>query len=133
MELHGGNETLIYDEQAFNMMRYYEFASDQFVALGIYHHFDGLFFNKFPLLRKAKLREVATFKTVWGSVEDKNRTSLIFPTNLKALDAYPYMEASVGVENILKVFRIEALWRLNYRFDRAVDNFGVKFTFQFTL
>lgn len=133
MELHGGNETLIYDEQAFNMMNYYEFASDQFVSLGVYHHFDGLFFNKVPLLRKAKLREVVTFKTVWGSVEDKNRTSLIFPNTLKSLDQKPYMEASAGVENILKVFRIDALWRLNYRFDRAIDNFGVKFTFQFML
>jgi len=133
MELHGGNETLIYDEYAFNMMRYYEFASDQFVSLGIYHHFDGLFFNKLPLLRKAKLREVVTLKGVWGSVEDKNKTSLIFPTTLKTLDRAPYLEATAGVENILKVFRIDALWRLNYRFTNPVNNFGVKFTFQFTL
>ena len=133
MELHGGNETLIYDEQAYNMMNYYEFASDQFVSLGLYHHFDGLFFNKMPLLRKAKLREVVTFKTVWGSVEQKNRTSLVFPSSLRSLDQMPYMEASAGVENILKVFRIDALWRLNYKFDRAIDNFGVKFTFQFML
>jgi hypothetical protein len=133
MELHGGNETLIYDEQAYNMMNYYEFASDQFVSLGLYHHFDGLFFNKMPLLRKAKLREVVTFKTVWGSVDQKNRTSLVFPSSLRSLDQLPYMEASAGVENILKVFRIDALWRLNYKFDRAIDNFGVKFTFQFML
>ncbi len=133
MELHGGNETLIYDELAYNMMNYYEFASDQFVSLGIYHHFDGLFFNKLPLLRKAKLREVVTFKSVWGSVDAKNRTSLIFPTTLKSLESFPYMEATAGIENIFKVFRVDALWRLNYRFDRPIDNFGIKFTFQFML
>jgi len=133
MELHGGNETLIYDEQAYNMMRYYEFASDQFVAVGIYHHFDGLFFNKFPLLRKAKLREVITIKGVYGSVEKKNENALIFPYTLKTLDKKPYVEASAGVENILKVFRIDALWRLTYRDTRAINNFGIKFTFQFTL
>lgn len=133
MELHGGNETLIYDELAYNMMNYYEFASDQFVSLGIYHHFDGLFFNKLPLLRKAKLREVVTFKSVWGSVDAKNRTSLIFPTTLKSLENYPYMEATAGIENIFKVFRVDALWRLNYRFERPIDNFGIKFTFQFML
>jgi len=133
MELHGGNETLIYDELAYNMMNYYEFASDQFVSLGIYHHFDGLFFNKIPLLRKAKLREVVTFKAVAGSVEDKNKTTLIFPASLKDLSQGPYMEASAGVENILKVFRVDALWRLTYRSPRAIDNFGVKFTFQFML
>lgn len=133
MELHGGNETLIYDEMAYNMMNYYEFASDRYVSLGIFHHFDGLFFNKIPLIRKLKLREVATFKTVWGGVSDKNRRALVFPDNLKTLERMPYMECSVGVENILKVFRIDALWRLNYRFERAIDNFGIKFTFQFLL
>jgi hypothetical protein len=115
------------------MMNYYEFASDRYVSLGIFHHFDGLFFNKIPLIRKLKLREVATFKTVWGGVSDKNRKALVFPDNLKTLESMPYMECSVGVENILKVFRIDALWRLNYRFERAIDNFGVKFTFQFLL
>lgn len=133
MELHGGNETLIYDELAYNMMNYYEFASDQFVAMAVNHHFEGLFFNKLPLLRKAKFREVVTFKTVWGSVDNKNKTTLIFPETLKSLEKMPYMEASAGVENILKVFRIDALWRLNYRFNRPIDNFGVKFTFSFML
>jgi hypothetical protein len=133
MELHGGNETLIYDEMAYNMMRYYEFASDQYVSLGVFHHFEGLFFNKIPAVRKLKLREVATFKAVWGSVEDKNKRAMVFPQNLKTLESMPYMECSVGVENILKVFRIDALWRINYRLPRAVDNFGVKFTFQFLL
>jgi hypothetical protein len=86
-----------------------------------------------PLLRKAKLREVATLKAVIGTVEDKNRNALLFPNSLKALDKGPYIEASVGVENILKVFRIDALWRLTYRREHVIDNFGVKFTFQFML
>ncbi|MBL7916896.1 MAG: hypothetical protein JNM96_00770 [Bacteroidia bacterium] len=133
MELHGGNETLIYDELAYNMMNYYEFASDQFASVGIYHHFDGLFFNKMPLLRKAKLREVVTMKAVIGSVEAKNKTSLIFPNTLRDLSNGPYVEATAGIENILKVFRIDALWRLTYRSPNAIENFGVKFTFQFML
>lgn len=133
MELHGGNETLIYDELAYNMMNYYEFASDQYVSMAVNHHFEGLFFNKIPLMRKAKFREVVTFKSVWGSVDAKNKTTLIFPETLKSLEKMPYMEASAGIENILKVFRIDALWRLNYRFNRPIDNFGVKFTFSFML
>ncbi len=133
MELHGGNETLIYDELAYNMMNYYEFASDQFASVGIYHHFDGLFFNKLPLLRKAKLREVVTMKAVIGSVEAKNKTSLIFPNTLRDLSNGPYVEATAGIENILRVFRVDALWRLTYRSPNALDNFGIKFTFQFML
>ncbi len=133
MELHGGNQTYIYDYMAFNMMHYYEFASDQFVSAALFHHFEGLFFNKIPLLRKLKWREVATVKSVWGSVNDKNRVPLLFPSTLSSLNKGPYAEASVGVENIFKVFRIDAFWRLNYQLPRAIDNFGFKFSFQLAL
>lgn len=133
MELHGGNQTYIYDYMAFNMMKYYEFASDQFVSLALFHHFEGLFLNKVPLLRKLKWREVVTLKTVWGTVNDKNRHVLIFPSSLSALDKGPYAEASAGIENIFKVFRIDAFWRLNYQLPRAIDNFGLKFGFQLML
>jgi hypothetical protein len=133
MELHGGNETYLYDYLAFNMMNYYEFASDQFVSLGVFHHFEGLFLNKFPLLRKLKWREVATAKTVWGTVDPKNRRTLLFPSTLRALDRGPYVEASVGIENIAKVFRVDAFWRLTYRRETAAANFGIKFGFQLML
>ena len=133
MELHGGNQTYIYDYMAFNMMKYYEFTSDQFVSLALYHHFEGLFLNKVPLLRKLKWREVVTMKAVWGTVNEKNRQVLLFPKTLSALDKGPYAEASVGIENIFKVFRIDAFWRLNYQLPRAIDNFGFKFGFQLAL
>ena len=133
MELHGGNQTYIYDYMSFNMMKYYEFVSDQYVSLAVYHHFEGLFLNKIPLLRKLKWREVATYKTVWGTVNDKNRKTLLFPSTLSSLDKGPYAEASVGIENIFKVFRIDAFWRLNYQREKAIDNFGFKFGFQLML
>lgn len=133
MELHGGNETYLYDFMAFNMMNYYEFVSDEFVSVSLFHHFEGLFLNKIPLLKKLKWREVATLKTVWGSVNSKNRQTLLFPATLSALDKGPYAEASAGIENIFKVFRIDAFWRLNYQLPRAIDNFGLKFGFQLML
>lgn len=133
MELHGGNETYLYDYMAFNMMKYYEFVSDQFVSAAIFHHFEGLFLNKVPLLRKLKWREVATVRAVWGTVDEKNRRTLIFPTSLSALDRGPYAEASLGVENIFKALRVDAFWRLTYRLPRAIDNFGFKIGVQLAL
>jgi hypothetical protein len=118
---------------AFNLMNNFEFVSDQFFSAALFHHFEGLFLNKMPLLRKLKWREVITAKAVWGSVNEKNRKSLLFPNSLSALDKGPYMEASAGIENIFKVFRIDAFWRLNYQFARAIDNFGLKFGFQLAL
>jgi len=130
MELHGGNETYVYDYMSFNMMKYYEFASDQYASVGLFHHFEGLLFNKVPLLKKLKWREVVTCKALWGSVNEKNRKTLIFPTTLNALGKEPYVEITAGIENIFKVFRIDALWRSTYLRPKAIDNFGVKFGFQ---
>lgn len=130
MELHGGNETYVYDYMSFNMMKYYEFASDQYATIGLFHHFEGLLFNKIPLIKKLKWREVVTAKALWGSVDSRNRRTLIFPTTLSALGNEPYVEVSAGIENIFKVFRIDALWRSTYLRPKAIDNFGVKFGFQ---
>jgi hypothetical protein len=133
LELHGGNETYVYDYYAYNMMRYYEFGSDQYVAAGIFHHFEGLLFNKIPLLKKLKWREVISAKAVWGSVEPNNKNTLIFPSTLKSLEREPYVEATAGIENVFKVFRVDALWRLTYPRANPIENFGIKFSFQFAL
>lgn len=130
MELHGGNETYVYDYMSFNMMKYYEFASDQYASVGMFHHFEGLLFNKIPLIKKLKWREVVTCKALWGSVNEKNKRTLIFPTTLNALGNEPYVEVSAGIENIFKVFRIDALWRSTYLRPKAIENFGVKFGFR---
>jgi hypothetical protein len=62
-----------------------------------------------------------------------NRRTLVFPATLRALDSGPYVEASAGVENILKVFRVDAFWRLTYRRPTVPANFGLKFGFQLML
>jgi hypothetical protein len=115
------------------MMNYYEFVSDQFISAGVFHHFEGLFLNKLPLLRKLKWREVATAKAVWGTVNENNRRTLLFPSTLRALDSGPYLETSIGIENIAKVFRVDAFWRLSYQRETAAANFGLKFGFQLML
>lgn len=133
LELHGGNETYVYDYYAYNMMKYYEFGSDQYVSAAVFHHFEGLLFNKIPLIKKLKWREVISAKAVWGTVNDKNRNTLIFPATLHSLEKGPYVEATAGIENIFKVFRVDALWRLTYPRPNPIDNFGIKFSFQLAL
>lgn len=132
LELHGGNETYIYDIYAYNSMNYYEFVSDQFASVTIAHHFDGFFFNKLPLLQKLKWREVVGGKALIGSVNDKNREQLIFPPTLHALDHGPYMEVTAGIENIFKIFRIDGVWRLTYLDHPKALPFSIKGSLQFT-
>ncbi len=133
MELHGGNQTYLYDYMAFNMMNNYEFTSDQFLSAALFHHFEGLFLNKVPLLRKLKWREVITCKAVIGSVNTKNRNTLIFPSTLSDLSKGPYVEASAGIENIFKVFRVDFFYRATYQFSDPAKNIGIRFGFQLAL
>ena len=125
LELHGGNETDVYDPFAFNMMNYYEFASDEYFTAQASHHFDGLFLNKIPLIRKLKWREVITGKALFGRVHNDNKAILIFPQTLSELDSGggPYYEAGAGIENIFKIFRIDALWRLSYIDKQYIDKY----------
>ncbi|MFH1004238.1 MAG: DUF5686 family protein [Bacteroidota bacterium] len=123
LELHGGNETVIYDQYAFNMMNYYEFGSDRYLTLQMFHHFDGLFLNHIPLMRKLRWREVITGKAIIGTVNNKNKKEIKFPATLSSFDKGPYYEVSAGVENIFKIFRIDALWRLSYIDDKYVNNY----------
>ncbi|MEO1625711.1 MAG: DUF5686 family protein, partial [Bacteroidota bacterium] len=110
------NQTFSYQNRAYNMMNYLEFISDEYVSINIRHYFQGFFFNKIPLLRKLKLREVVTFKGLYGRLSNGNNPmmdpSLIqFPVDgdgrqlSYTLEERPYMEASVGLSNIFKILR----------------------------
>jgi len=113
LELHDGNETYAYDPYAFNMMNYYEFVSDEYLILWAEHHFQGFFFNRIPLLRWLKIREVVNAKVLIGNLNDRNRNVMDFPIGLSALSK-PYVEAGIGIENLLNLVRIDVMWRFSY-------------------
>jgi hypothetical protein len=132
LELHGGNETYIFDMYAYNSMNYYEFVSDEYASATISHHFDGFFLNRIPLMRKLKWREVVGAKALIGRVNDQNKSLLIFPEHLYALDRGPYFEATTGIENIFKIFRVDAVWRLSYLDNPKAVPFSIKASLQFS-
>lgn len=128
LKVHEGNETWIFTDLASNLLDYYEFVSDQYIIISYTHHFDGLLFNRIPLLRKLKWREVVHFNGFYGTLTDANKNFSEFPDNLRSLGNEPYMETGVAVENIFKVVRIDAIWRLTHLHDEGypkVNKFGI--------
>lgn len=145
LHVFSGNQTWILRQVGFNMMNYYEFTADRYVTLLLEHHLQGMIWNKLPLLRKLGFKEILTFRAGWGTLTDENRqinnispqATTGFPGQfIEAPDKMPYMEAGVGIANILKVLRIDGFWRLNYHGplqDRAthrnwgrLNNFGMR-------
>jgi hypothetical protein len=132
LALHKGNETYTYDYMGFNMMNYYEFVSDRYASIFAEHHFDGFFFNHVPLLRKLKLREVATGRFLWGSLGNSHQQLMQFPEGLGDVRK-GYYEAGVGIENILRLIRIDAIWRLSYLGHPDIQPFGLRMSLQIVL
>lgn len=113
--VHSGNETFYLDDAAFNTMNFFEFISDRYAQLFVEHHFEGLFFNRIPLFRRLKWREVVTAKAVVGDLDAERHAPvmLLLPGMYELADG-PFVEVSAGVENILKVLRVDGIWRLRY-------------------
>lgn len=137
LTIHNANQTYAYDLQSYNLMNFLEFVSDRSVSLMIDQHFMGFFFNKVPLLKKLKLRETFSFKLLYGSVGDDNNPSIHpslyqYPVESDgtpityALGKTPYIESSVGIENIFKFIRVDAVKRLNYLDHPGISTWGIR-------
>lgn len=129
LELHPGNQTFLLNDNTFNTMNYFEFVSDQYASVAVSQHFEGLLFNKIPLVRKLNWREVVSGKGLIGNLSSSNEKILQLPTHLYTL-SYPYYEVSAGIENIFQVFRVDALWRLSYLDHPDITKFGVRVKMQ---
>jgi hypothetical protein len=142
LTVHRANQTFAYQLNSYNMMNFLEFVSDRYASFTWVQHFMGLVFNRIPLLKKLKFREVASFKILYGGVRAENNPSLnpslfAYPaingvTSTFALDpAKPYMEASVGVENILNILRVDFVKRLSYLDNPGISPYGIRTRFRF--
>lgn len=126
LTIHSGNETLYLDDVSFNTMRFFEFISDRYVQFFAEHHFEGLFLNRIPLMRRLKWREVATFKGVAGDLDPKHFAEMNLLDNMYGLYNGPFMEASAGIENIFKVLRTDIIWRLRYNDHSGTRPFAIR-------
>ncbi|MFM7024290.1 MAG: DUF5686 family protein [Flavobacteriales bacterium] len=124
LNIHYGNNSYYFDKEAFNLMNPFEFVSDQYAQAMVTHHFNGAIFNKVPLFRKLEFRELIFARGVYGTLTNENETNTKLPAGMSALKD-PYLEVGFGVENIFKVLRIDALWRLTNLDNPDAPRFGI--------
>ncbi|WP_299759784.1 DUF5686 and carboxypeptidase-like regulatory domain-containing protein [uncultured Pontibacter sp.] len=139
LEVHTGNETPFYYDATYNLMDYFEFASDTYASLHFEQYFEGLLFNRLPLIKKLKWRVQGSANILYGSLSQKNLNLMpeVTPAgttqeSFKALGHTPYVEVGYGIENIFRFLRVDAFHRLTYR-DEGARKFGLKFSVQFKL
>jgi hypothetical protein len=135
------NRSYFYSFYSYNLMNVEEFVTDHDLGLNIDHYFNGFFFNKIPLLKKLRLREVITAKILFGGLRKENNPEynpdqMLFPTNngvtsTFTLNGNPYLEAGFGIYNIFSFLRIDFIERFTYLNNPGISHFGVLFSSNF--
>ncbi|MHA4808480.1 DUF5686 family protein [Flavitalea flava] len=139
--IHPTNQSYFYSDNAYNLMNSEEFVSDHYASLIIDHYFGGFFFNKIPLLKKLRLREVVAAKLLYGGLRNENNpkynpNQMVFPlvngaASTFPLDQGPYLEASAGVTNIFSFIRLDIVKRFTYLDHPDISKFGVRVSADF--
>lgn len=125
--------------ESYALLNPMEFALDQYASVDLSYFGNGILFNRIPLIKKLKMREVLTFKGFMGHLSKKNNPEhnkdlYRFPAdaNVSLMNANPYMEAGVGIDNIASILRIDYVWRLTYLDRPYIDHSGLRISLHFS-
>ena len=122
----------------YSLMKPLEFINDETLSWDVTYWGNGVLMNRLPLIKRLRLREVVSIRGMWGTLSDRNNPAksngiFMFPSDAlcQPMGHKPYMEAGVGIDNILTLLRVDYVWRLTYRDNAGSDRWGVRFQFHF--
>lgn len=93
----------------FMLINNHEFANDRYLSMMVSWDCGGVLLSRIPFLRMLGCHEMLGFRTLWGTVTNKNDYGISRMDGSK-----PYCECSVGICNILGLISVEYVHRLNY-------------------
>lgn len=140
------NQSYILEDYTFSLISNLEFLNDRYFTLMYQWDLNGKIFNRIPLLKKLKWREMVGLNLLWGTLTDKNNPAasnysdsdiFYFPGHFKSDGTYecntvvmdkktPYMELRLGIHNIFKLIHIEYVRRLTYLDDPKINKWGIR-------
>lgn len=126
--------------ESFSLIKPMEFIFDSYASWDLTYYANGLLFNNIPWVNKLNLREVITFRGIYGNLGENNSNpeqAGLFMFNpewnfYNKGDMLPYMELSVGIDNILSILRIDYVFRLTHRDAPGVEKGGVRVALHFS-
>lgn len=134
------NLSYITQRETFCLINNMEFLNDRFASLSVSYDMNGKLFNRVPLLKRLKWREMFRVRALWGALTDKNNPFVStnpdlfrFPMRNGEYTSFvmdpktPYIEGSVGIYNIFKLLHIEYVHRFTYRNNPHINQNGIRF------
>jgi hypothetical protein len=126
-----GNQGYVYNSKKYNLMNFYEFTTDRYVAGNM-----NLLFNWSPFslaFSKSKIKTTLGVKTIYGPLSDNNNPSLhadlfTFNNGVNAFGKDPYIETNIGLVNILQFLRVDYVYRVTQG-DRGALFVSTNFSF----
>lgn len=115
LKVHEGNQSYYLYKTTFNMLNFFEFISDRYVDAYIENHWGGLFLDYIPGIKKLKWRFVSSARATWGMIGSHHSKEMILPPFTKQFGNTPYLEVSLGLENIFKLLRFDVFYRVTYQ------------------
>ena len=123
------NQTHTFDIHRFSLMNNYQYGADQYVSIQAHWNGKGLLFNLIPGVRYLHLRELLELKVAWGGLRQNHQSVLPFPTGHLSSLQIPYVEAGVGIGNILRVGEVYGVFRLTHLQDNTCPWWALRFRF----
>ena len=131
------NLSYTYRKETFETMTPMEFILDEHLTWDVVYYMNGLIFNRTPLIKNLKLREVLYCRGTWGSLSDQNNPAIdtsgkifSYPTDRSkatgTLMKEPFVELGAGVENIFKIASLSFFKRMTYKNSPDVDQWGLR-------
>ena len=111
----------------FGLLSPMEFMTDAYITTHVRYITSGWLFNYIPYVKRLNLREEFVLKLAYGGLRSAHSDVLALPEATSSLRTMPYIEAGVGICNILHLFSVQSIWRLTHRNAPDAIKWGIRF------
>lgn len=146
------NQSYVLHKNTFSLIGNLEFLNDRYASFMYQWNLNGKIFNRIPLLRRLKWRELIGVNVLWGQLSDRNNPAtsgytdtdlFYFPGHFRGDGTYecntslmksdlPYIEARFAIHNIFKFLHLEYVRRLTYLDNPDIHKWGIRCKLEFT-